>query len=210
MPDEQPDLTARAEALMQEQRFAEAIEAFDTHLERTPADPRALLQLGICHLLDRSEEIFLDIYQRAARLLGALEQVPAELARLWRLYRSLVAKVTATALVTSTVGLTACDKTDALPDPSVAPPSTSSMGATETGEPTAEATGEVTATGEPAPSTSATSTATAAATATATPPPPATTTTPAHRYSGGVRPNPTPAHRYSAGVRRSPGPDGAS
>ncbi len=43
MPNEQPDLTARAEALMQEQRFAEVIVAFDNHFERQLSDPKALL-----------------------------------------------------------------------------------------------------------------------------------------------------------------------
>ncbi|RLB64446.1 MAG: hypothetical protein DRI90_04570 [Deltaproteobacteria bacterium] len=201
MPDQRSDLCTRGEELMQEQRFADAIEAFDGHLVREPTDPKALLQLGICHLLDRSEQTFLDIYRRAGRLLGTMERIPAEVSRLWTLYRSLVAKVTATALVTSTVGLTACNKTDPIPDPVLAPPTTSVV---ETADPIDEAT---VATGDTAPSASASATPVTTATS-ASPPPPATTITrPAHRYSGGVRPNPTPAHRYSAGVRRSPSPE---
>jgi len=206
MSNDPQDLTTQAEALMQEQRFGEAIAAFDAHLARRPSDAKALLQLGICHLLQRSEQVFLDIYHRAGRLLSALDAIPAEVARLWRLYRSLVAKVTATALVTSTVGLTACDKTEATPDPAVAPASSPATTAAST-EPTAEPTVEPAESAATAPSATAAPTAPATATAAATaappsPPPPATTTTPAHRYSGGVVPKPTPAHRYSAGVRR--------
>ena len=85
MPNQQPDLCTQAAELMQEQRFADAVEAFDGHLVREPTDPKALLQLGICHLLDRSEQIFLDIYERVARLIGTLEQIPAEVVRLWTL-----------------------------------------------------------------------------------------------------------------------------
>ena len=93
------DLCGRAEALMKRRRFAEAIPLFDQHLRDHGRDLPALLKLGICHLLNRGEQAFLDIYQKARRIVANLKKMPADTARLWAQYGDLVKRVTATALV---------------------------------------------------------------------------------------------------------------
>jgi hypothetical protein len=209
---------ARAEQLLQEQRYGEAIEGFSSHLRAEPDDPEALLQLGICHLLNRSEPEFLAIHDRAAQTLGDSSELPGRLSRLWALYRSLVAKVTATALVVGAAG--ACDRAGpetasvsaepartTTPAPSEASAAASGTAATVPEPPvptpaapatTPTAAAKSTATAGLAPSTKPTATAglgpSAKPTSTAT-------VAPAHRYSGGVVPPSTkPAHRYSGGV----------
>lgn len=98
------DLRTRAEALMKRRRFAEAIPMFEQHLRDHGDDLGALLKLGICHLLNRGEQAFLDIHQRARRIVARLKKMPADVARLWAQYGNLVKQVTATALV---LGVTA-------------------------------------------------------------------------------------------------------
>lgn len=98
------DLCTRAEALMKRRRFAEAIPMFKQHLRGHGEDLGALLKLGICHLLNRGEQAFLDIHQRARRVVAKLKKMPADVARLWAQYGDLVKQVTATALV---LGVTA-------------------------------------------------------------------------------------------------------
>ena len=98
------DLCTRAEALMKRRRFAEAIPLFKQHLRGHGEDLGALLKLGICHLLNRGEQAFLDIHQRARRIVAKLKKMPTDVARLWAQYGDLVKQVTATALV---LGVTA-------------------------------------------------------------------------------------------------------
>ena len=99
MEQTKTDLRTRAEALMRRRRFAEAIPLFERHLRDRGRDLPALLKLGICHLLNRSERAFLDIYERARRIVARLKKMPADVARLWAQYGDLVKRVTATALV---------------------------------------------------------------------------------------------------------------
>ena len=56
------ELLRSAEELLRERRFGEAIEAFHLHLEEEPRDVKALLELGICHLLNGSRQAFHRIY----------------------------------------------------------------------------------------------------------------------------------------------------
>lgn len=104
MDQTETDLRTRAEALMKRRRFAEAIPMFKQHLRGHGDDLGALLKLGICHLLNRGEQAFLDIHQRARRIVAKLKKMPADVARLWAQYGDLVKQVTATALV---LGVTA-------------------------------------------------------------------------------------------------------
>jgi hypothetical protein len=202
------DERARGEQLLQEQRYPEAIDSFSAHLQRVPSDPEALLQLGICHLLNREEQRFLAIHEQAARVIATAPALPRGVPRLWTLYRSLVAKVTATALA---VGASAgCDHSGApSPEVSAEPTPSSTAAATTSAAATATAASAPTAAETPptvVPTAHASSTAAASPTATSalapTVKPTATTpVAPAHRYSGGVMPPTTkPSHRYSGGV----------
>ena len=56
---------SQAEELMKRRRFAEAIALFNEQLAEKPNDLKTKLRLGICHLLNRDEQTFLAIYQRA-------------------------------------------------------------------------------------------------------------------------------------------------
>jgi hypothetical protein len=211
MQGDRSDERARAEQLLQEQRYGEAIEGFSEHLRRAPDDPEALLQLGICHLLNRSEKEFLAIHERASRVLDATPVLPGAVSRLWTLYRSLVAKLTATALAVGAVA--ACERSGAQ-SPEVNPEPTQAS-TVATGVPTAAEAGTLTepsATSPTAPESPPPATPTALPTAPAKPsataavapsskPTESPVVAPAHRYSGGVRPPSTkPAHRYSGGV----------
>ena len=193
---------SRAEQLMKEHRFADAARELSERLGQQPDDPQALLELGICHLLNRSEAEFLRIGARAERIIAALESPPARVSRLWSLYRSLAAQVTTAALTLGAVGAMGCDRTTPPADVTAEPTPTVSTAADQpaTGAPADDPSGVGGAaepTAEPsAQDESAAPTATAAATT--------TQVRPAHRYSGGVRPPPkNPAHRYSGGVLRN-------
>jgi hypothetical protein len=101
---------------MKARRFGEAIAVFEAHLAEWPDDVRALLRLGLCHLLDSSEETFVAIHGRARALIEKLREVPTDLARLWAHYQQLLRKVSATALVVGAMALPACQ-----PPPTRAP-----------------------------------------------------------------------------------------
>lgn len=103
------ELLKSAEELLRERRFGEAIEAFQLHLEEEPRDVKALLELGICHLLNGSRQAFLRVYEEASRFLKGAKELPGDVARLWKQYRGLFKKVTAAALI---VGVTALASTD--------------------------------------------------------------------------------------------------
>jgi hypothetical protein len=222
MASQPSDRRLQAEQLLREHRYEEAAASFAEHLGTHPDDARALLELGICHLLNRSESEFLAVHARAERKLRAAKELPSELARLWSYYRSLVAKLGAAALAASAVA--GCETSpvqspDVQADTATAAAAASETAAATTAEPAATGaavaappgtTAGAPATTPPAvtpPAATPTATTPTAPTATSTaqfapPPPTTTTTTPAHRYSGGVyKPPTTPAHRYSGGVR---------
>lgn len=92
-----------AEDLMRRRHLPEAVETFQIHLARQPDDLKALLELGICHLLNGSEEAFLAIHDKADGVIRAAGELPEAIVKLWRQYRSLVLKVTAAALVLGSV-----------------------------------------------------------------------------------------------------------
>jgi hypothetical protein len=178
----------QAEQAMKARMFSQAIELFETHLAVHPDDLAAKMRLGICLLLNRSEQGFIEIYHQVEATVARTKNLGAELARLWAQYRSLFAKVTATALVIGTVALTAGDalarpnqplfsghrysggvSQTIKPQPAPPPVSTKPLGAEDL---------------SPAPSS--------------------------HRYSGGVYQPPKPqpgttapsSHKYSGGVFR--------
>lgn len=98
----------QAEKLMRGRRFARAIPLFEMHLRSRPEDVRALLELGICHLLNRSEREFLRIYGKARALLSRMTDLPSDVRRLWRQYRGLAVRVSAAALVMGAAALPGC------------------------------------------------------------------------------------------------------
>jgi len=192
---------------MRRQRFPEAIELFEGHLQTQPDDTRALLRLGVCHLLNGSERAFLAIYERARRTLERLRDIPEDLARLWAKYRSLMLKVTASALIVGGVGtLPGCTKTGSETKPHGGPQEVAGDQ-----QPASPSVADDVAPGP----------ADAGETAHDTPPPPPDAA-PAekpkpepkpgsmHRYSGGVylepKPEPKPGsmHKYSGGVYLKP------
>jgi hypothetical protein len=105
-----PEIVLSAELAMRRRRFAEAIELFDRHLEETPGDLDALLKVGICHLLNRSERTFVAIHRTVSGIIAESREVPGEIARLWARYDALFKKVSATALILGAASLTGCKK----------------------------------------------------------------------------------------------------
>jgi len=96
--------------LMQAHRYDEAIARFEAHLGDHPTDLGALLRMGLCHLLNRSEPAFLSIHARATALIRELGAVPRQTEELWSHYQHLFKLVTATALVVGGMAeLVGCD-----------------------------------------------------------------------------------------------------
>jgi len=188
MSDVSTDLRTKAEALMKQRRLGEAIEALRRHLADEPGDLRALLELGICHLLNGSEEWFLAIRERARRALAAAGRTPAGVARLWRQYEALFRKVTATAVVLGAMTAAGCESA------SQQSPAGGGQGAN--------------AMTRPAPETRPAGQVGAPATATRPSAPETRPTYSGHRYSAGVRPTlrprPWSGHKYSGGVYLPP------
>ena len=88
-----------AERLMRAHRYAEAIRGFESRLADDPSDLGAMLRMGLCHLLNRSEPAFLAVHARATALIRELGAVPRQAEGLWSHYQRLFQLVTATALV---------------------------------------------------------------------------------------------------------------
>jgi len=173
MPE--PTAIERADQAMKERRFSDAIAAFEEHLAESPDDVRALLRLGICHLLGCSEEAFLAIHPKAQALISRTREVPEDLARLWAHYNDLLRKVSATALVMGSMALPACQTPPA--QERVRPVA---IDAASEAQPTPK--------DEAAPEPSPAGVDAGVAAPTIDP----DEIRPAHRYSGGVRPRPTP------------------
>jgi hypothetical protein len=96
---------AVADRLMEERRFADAIPAYEERLDADSTDLVALLKLGICHLLNRSENRFLKIYLQGKERFATLSDLPAETAALWRKYEGLAVKVTGGAMVLGSLAI---------------------------------------------------------------------------------------------------------
>lgn len=103
-----PALLNRADLLLREHRFGEAISGYETRLAAEPRDLAALLKLGICHLLNRSEEEFLRIFHVAGGRISATSELPGDLQSLWNKYQGLAGRVTTGALVLGTLAATGC------------------------------------------------------------------------------------------------------
>lgn len=95
-------LAQEARQAMQERRYPAAIASYDEHLEQHPEDLRSLMEVGICHLLNGSEQAFLYIHRSMAAAIARKGPLHGKDGELWEYYLSLVAKVTATALVIGT------------------------------------------------------------------------------------------------------------
>lgn len=101
----------RAEKLMKQRDFSGAVNVLSAIMEDEPENIKVMLKLGICHLLNRSEENFLLIYEKAERIISSMKEIPENITHLWTQYKGLIAKVTAASLVIgSTVVSTGCDK----------------------------------------------------------------------------------------------------
>ena len=98
----------RADLLLREHRFGEAISGYEARLAAEPRDLAALLKLGICHLLNRSEEEFLRIFQVAGEWVSTTAELSGDLQTLWNKYQGLAGRVTAGALVLGTLAATGC------------------------------------------------------------------------------------------------------
>jgi hypothetical protein len=99
-----------ADRLMREHRYTEAIAVFESRLADDATDLGAMLRMGLCHLLNRSEPAFLSIHDRATRVIRELGAVPRQTEQLWAHYQHLFKLVTATALVVGGIASTvACD-----------------------------------------------------------------------------------------------------
>jgi hypothetical protein len=97
-----------AEAAMKENRLSDSIALFERHLEHHPNDLKSLLHLGICRLLNRQREMFLQIFDEAVKLKNRLRAIPDDPARVFAQYEGLVKKVTATALVLTVGAVSGC------------------------------------------------------------------------------------------------------
>jgi hypothetical protein len=94
-------------AAMKAGRYPEAIALFEAELKQHPDDLKTLLHLGICHLLNRSENLFLGIYKKAEKLRARMGAIPEDVSRVFSHYEGLVKRVTAAALLVSAVSATA-------------------------------------------------------------------------------------------------------
>jgi hypothetical protein len=95
---------------MQAHRYDEAIALLELHLRDHPTDLGALLRMGLCHLLNRSEPAFLSIHARATALIRDLGAVPRQTEGLWSHYQHLFKLVTGAALVVGGMAeLVGCD-----------------------------------------------------------------------------------------------------
>src|ERR1035437_203696 len=92
-PSHQGNMREQAEQRMRQRDFAAAIELFDRHLAKERQDLRAMLEMGICHLLNGAEEPFRQIHRQASVLLSQARDLPADVARLWEQYNGLFRKV---------------------------------------------------------------------------------------------------------------------
>ena len=130
-----PTPLERADLLLREHRFGEAISGYEARLAAEPRDLAALLKLGICHLLNRSEEEFLRIFQVARERVSATSELSGDLQGLWNKYQGLAGRVTAGALVLGSLAATGCTAAEtpesthkptteatAVPTTTVAPP----------------------------------------------------------------------------------------
>jgi len=109
----EPSSTVRADRLMQDHRFAEAIASYEERLETAPGDLAALLKLGICHLFNRSEWEFLRIFRAGQEQMMATGEPSAEVRPLWERYQSLAGRVLAGALVVGGLAVGGCAVADA-------------------------------------------------------------------------------------------------
>lgn len=98
-------IVARADRFMKKRLFAEAIALYEERVAAVPTDLAALLKLGICHLLNRSEKRFLRIHLQAKERMASLSEVPSGTAALWRKYEDLAFKVAGGALVLGSLAI---------------------------------------------------------------------------------------------------------
>lgn len=110
MPDSQA-LFEKATSSMKAHDYPTAISLFEAQRAQSPDDLNALLHLGICHLLNHSVSMFLTLYEDAKKLKNRLQHIPDHVVKVFSQYAGLVRKVTATALVVSTVAGAACGLT---------------------------------------------------------------------------------------------------
>lgn len=104
-------LIQNALSAMKDGRYTAAIPLFEQQMARQPDDLKSLLQLGFCHLLNRSEKLFLRIYKEATTLKHSLGSISDDVRRMFTRYEGWVKKVTATALVLGSMGAAACGQT---------------------------------------------------------------------------------------------------
>ena len=105
MKNTRSSLLVLAERQMQERRLEDAIRSFRLYLRGNPNDLRALLQVGICHLLNRSEGEFLKVHQKVRTVAARIRRLPDAIARMWDVYGSLAAKVVAATVVIGALAL---------------------------------------------------------------------------------------------------------
>ncbi len=105
-------LTEEARQAMQQRQYATAIVLYDKHLEKQPSDLRSLMEIGICHLLDGSQAVFLHIRNTMTAVIAKNGPLEGENRELWDYYLSLVRKVTGTALVLGSLAVSGCKEND--------------------------------------------------------------------------------------------------
>ena len=86
-------------------RLGDAILLYEKCTTASPDDLKSLLHLGICHLLNRSEALFLSLFEEAKALRARLGHIADDVQRVFSQYEGLVKKVTAAALVMGTVAV---------------------------------------------------------------------------------------------------------
>jgi hypothetical protein len=100
----------RALNAMENARYDEAISLFQAQLIKRQDDLKSLLQLGFCHLLNRSEKMFLSVYKQARALKHRLGEIADDVRRLFLSYENWVKKLTATTIILASVHLSSCDE----------------------------------------------------------------------------------------------------
>lgn len=114
-PNKSGENGGRGDFLMKNRRFAEAITVYEAQLSAVPKDLSALLKLGICHLLNRSEKEFLRIFQAAQVQVAQTAELSRDVQMLWDRYKGLAARTVAGVLVVGSLAVTGCTASDSPP-----------------------------------------------------------------------------------------------
>lgn len=102
-------LVTRAVSAMKAGQYTDAAHLLERQTAAHPEDVGALLRLGLCHLLNRQEKLFILIHRRAAMIIRNAADLSEEVRGLFAQSETWFKKVTAVALVMGTMAAACSD-----------------------------------------------------------------------------------------------------